>query len=109
MICVGEAGDVWQQTPAKILKKYDVTAIDKDGWMVCTPKPDNEVDCHEVGSTTTNMQSEFCVIGQWGETVGPLKNVQRGVVGDFICRNRTDLADVWVVRKNLFNNTYVIK
>ena len=45
VICVGGAGDAWQQMPKKLLAKYDVTAIDDNGWMICTPKPDNAVNC----------------------------------------------------------------
>ncbi len=47
IICVGEAGDVWQQTQKKLLQKYVVTAIDADGWMDCQPLPDNAVDVDE--------------------------------------------------------------
>jgi hypothetical protein len=48
VICIGGAGDAWQQMPKKLLQKYDVTQIDTDGWMVCTPKPDNAVNCLEM-------------------------------------------------------------
>jgi hypothetical protein len=109
VICVGEAGDVWQQMPKKLLAKYDVTAIDADGWMVCTPKPDNAVDCFEVTrefSSLWTASQDFYIIGAWGETIGDEKNVQRGKVGDFICRNRDDHSDVWIVRRSLFLNTY---
>ena len=115
VICVGEAGDAWQQMPKKLLAKYDVTAIDTDGWMICTPKPDNAVNCLEVNNevwgnnplATTN--GEFTIIGQWGATVDGVANVQTGNVGDFICQNRTDPTDVWIVRRKLFLNTYVVK
>lgn len=108
VICVGEAGDTWQQMPAKLLKKYQVVAIDKDGWMDCNPLPDNAVDVIEVPESQTDIGG-FYIIGQWGETVGNEKNVQRGVAGDFICRSQTDHTDVWVVRRKLFLNTYNIK
>ena len=50
--CIGEAGDVWQQTPKALLKKYDVTGVDgESGALVCTPKPDNEVECFEYVGT----------------------------------------------------------
>jgi hypothetical protein len=55
------------------------------------------------------MTSDFTIIGQWGATVDGEKNVQRGTVGDFICQNQTDLSDVWVVKRKLFLNTYIIK
>lgn len=37
------------------------------------------------------------------------KNVQSGESGDFICQNQTDPTDVWIVKRKLFLNTYVIK
>jgi len=119
VICVGEAGDTWQQMPKKLLQKYSVKGIDKDGWMECEPLPDNAVNVIEVTDDFININcmsdgnngwfGEFQIIGQWGETVGDIKNVQRGTKGDFICQNRTDSSDVWVVRRKLFLNTYVIK
>lgn len=125
VICLGEAGDAWQQMPKKLLGKYDVTAIDTDGWMFCTPKPDNSVNCVEVTmdlfvklfpinandiiNSADHAPLVFQIVGQWGETVGAEKNIQRGTEGDFICQNRTDPTDVWVVRRKLFLNTYIIK
>lgn len=119
VICVGEAGDTWQQMPAKLLKKYQVVSIDKDGWMDCNPLPDNAVDVIEVTEEMANPNhvvvdpypgyTDFYIVGQWGETVGTEKNVQKGNVGDFICRNRADATDVWIVRRKLFLNTYNIK
>ena len=44
-----------------------------------------------------------------GATVGEEKNVQTGEKGDFICQNRTNPTDVWVVKRKLFLNTYIIK
>jgi hypothetical protein len=110
VICVGEAGDTWQQTPKKLLQKYAVTAIDTDGWMVCDPKPDNEVDCFEVPGSICEVdgynRNVFAIVGQWGETFGAEKNIQRGLAGDFICRNTEDKSDVWIVGRKLFLNTY---
>ena len=53
VICIGKSGDVWQQTPKKLLQKYNVTSIDNDGWMVCEPKPDNVVNCIQVKNALT--------------------------------------------------------
>ena len=115
VICVGEGGDAWQQMPKKLLGKYSVVAIDNDGWMVCNPLPDNAVNCFEVidlatdAGTGSTQPLPFTIVGQWGATVNGEKNVQTGVVGDFICQNRTDPTDVWRVARKLFLNTYVIK
>ena len=106
VICIGDSNDAWQQMPNKLLAKYDVTTIDADGWMVCEPKPDNAVDAFEVRATEDG-DTEFYIIGQWGEESdeGPR---QYGQQGDFVCRNRTDPTDVWVVRRKIFLNTYNI-
>ncbi len=128
IICIGAAGDAWQQMPKKLLQKYDVTDIDKDGWMVCTPKPDNSVNFVEVSKefqtflVETNASqpfpdedmykvASFVIEGQWGSSEYPQlgKNIQLGNDGDFICQNRTDPTDVWIVRRKLFLNTYVQK
>ena len=118
IICVGEAGDVWQQTQKKLLQKYVVKSIDADGWMECEPLPDNAVNCVEVtgellkavaGDPHGDWAQSFDIIGQWGATVDGEKNVQTGVPVDFICQNQTDLTDVWIVKRKLFLNTYVIK
>ena len=94
-----------------------------------TPKPDNAVNVLEVtkewlkdaalnaglsipfaDSRTYNM-GDFCISGQWGDDKYPEvgHNIQWGSAGDFICQNRTDPTDVWVVRRKLFLNTYVVK
>jgi hypothetical protein len=114
VVCVGEAGDAWQQAPRKPLQKYAVKGIDKDGWMECEPLPDNAVNCVEVTEDmlATHQSDDavgFTIVGQWGATVGGEKNVQRGEAGDFICQNQTDPSDVWVVRRKLFLNTYMLK
>lgn len=108
VICVGEAGDAWQQMPKKLLYKYDVTSIDNDGWMVCTPKPDNSAYVVEVTETMAGTSGSFTIIGLWGATVDGEENVQKGVVGDFILQNRTDPIDIWIVKRKLFLNTYNI-
>jgi hypothetical protein len=126
VVCLGEAGDIWQQEAAKLFKKYNVTNFDADGWLICEPKPENEVDAFEVpddlfgaaGKDYTKPYpddraynlGDFCIEALWGETGHPEfgKNVQWGGKGDFICRNRQDPNDVWIVRKAFFNNTYTI-
>lgn len=118
VVCIGEAGDAWQQMPKKLIGKYDVTAIDNDGWMVCTPKPDNSVNVIEINRDLINKVcmtppnngwfGKFTIIGLWGATVDGVPNVQTGEEGDFICQNKTDPSDVWIVKRKLFLNTYNI-
>ena len=108
IVCRGEAGDVWQQTPEKLLAKYTVTGIDAEGWLVCSPKPDNEVYCYvtsEGGPGTLG----FSVIAQWGEKQADGTFLQFGDFGDVVCRSLTDPADVWIVQRQLFDSTYEAK
>lgn len=127
IICLGETGDVWQQTSDKLLSKYNVTAISTDGWLTCTPKPDNEVNVVEITPEVLLPSSKlpfvlppaddemykahsFYIFGQWGEDVpGFGKTVQWGDRGDFVCQNRTDPTDVWIVKRKIFLNSYSIK
>ena len=98
--CVGEAGDIWQQTSKKLLSKYDVVSVDKDGWMECIPKPDNSVDIVEV----TDLD-QFYIIGHYG-TKTDEGFVQEGVKGDFIARVQNDHSDVYIIKRKVFLNTY---
>jgi hypothetical protein len=103
MICIGEDGDAWQQTPKKLFQKYNVTGIDKDGWLFCEPKPDVEVNCCQIDV------ENFFIFGHWGETrsVGGVDHkVQYGVKGDYVLQSQTDLTDFWIVRQRLFKATY---
>jgi len=102
VICLGESFDCWQQSPRKLLQKYNVVSIDKDGWMECEPRPDNAVFC-------TQINERFTIIGHYGETVNGEANVQFGESGDYICQSQTDKTDHWIVRKKIFENTYSIK
>ena len=102
VICVGESNDIWQQMPKKLLQKYNVIEIDKEGWMICEPKPDNSVNCMEYTD-----DEPFYIIGLWGEKTEE-GLIQKGEKGDFICRNKEDLNDVWIVKRKIFINTYNI-
>ena len=87
--------------------------------MVCEPKPDNSVECVEITEIldridTVHMwatEEEFFIIGQWGESIYILDkevSIQKADYGDFICRNREDKTDVWIVKRKIFLNTYNI-
>lgn len=109
IFCIGETGDAWQQTSKALLKKYDIKAIDDDGWMVCEPKLENEVEFVELNKSTLqeNNQEYGYIIGKWGGTIDGVENLQAWVLGDFLCRQPHDPTDQWIVRRNLFLNTYV--
>lgn len=104
MFCIGENNDAWQQTPKKLLAKYDVIEIDADGWMVCRPKPENSVEFYE--TQPTDYDRVGYIVGQWGGTVSGVPNVQEFSVGDIIARNREDHTDQWIVRRKIWLNSY---
>jgi len=121
IICLGDSNDVWQQMPKKLLQKYSVISIDNDGWMICEPRPDNSVECIEITTDLSEFvddsdfwvteKEHFFIKGLWGEEVSILDkkiNIQRSDIGDFICRNREDKNDIWIVKRKIFINTYNI-
>ena len=112
MVCVGASTDVWQQDKKKLLQKYDVVDFTTDGWMICKPKPDNEVEVVEITelilALTLNPTDAFTIEGQWGQPSDDGKFLQFGNIGDFICRNPKDHTDNWIVKKFLFRSTYVV-
>jgi len=120
LICVGEAGDAWQQMPSKLLKTYEVKNINDDGWLVCEPRPGNAVNVFEITQEFAdsfldpdihpNRQSDgnYYIIGQYGEQhEDGLRQFCK--VGDFICQDRTNPIDAWIVARKIFLNTYIIK
>ncbi len=115
MFCIGESNDAWQQTPKKLLDKYNVTNIDDEGWMVCVPKPENSVEFVEVTRELLERNGVWeayleagCgyLQGEWGQTYEGHENLQQFSLGDFIARNREDIADQWVVRRKIWVNSY---
>ena len=107
LVCLGAAGDVWQQMPKKLLSKYDVSNVDKYGWLVCDPKPDNLINVFEVGIQHLGDQTNhsFYILGLFGERCEDGLR-QYGEVGDFIGQNREHPEDIWVIRRKIFLNTY---
>jgi len=100
IVCVGSAGDAWQQKEKKLFQQYTVTGLTPDGWMICEPKPDVERDAYEVPAEVCGPEGDFSISAQWG-TEHVLENkkvyLQHGKAGDIICRNPEDQTDVWIV------------
>lgn len=114
-VCIGGAGDVWQQSAQHLLKKYDVINIDNDGWMVCRPKPGNKANCTEItqdlvdvlGEENEQGLFELFIIGSYGKT-SPIGDQQSCKLGDFVLQNRENPDDMWIVDRSMFLNTYDI-
>jgi hypothetical protein len=110
MFCIGAAGDAWQQSSKALLKKYDVKAVDSEGWMVCEPRPENEVEFFEFDENKHRKMSvtpgTWVIQGLWGETIDGVEKLQRIKDGDFVCRQPHEHGDQWVVHRVLFRNTY---
>jgi len=115
MICLGEAGDCWQQGPNKLVAKYNIDGVDYDGWLLCSPKPDVMVNYKQVN------EPNFCIQGSYGETAevkvwgnGPepetktMEKIQFGEAGDYVLQSQQDLKDFWIVKRRFFENTYDI-
>jgi len=106
VICLGAAGDVWQQQISKLVTKYSIVSSTSDGWMWCTPLPGVPNDVYEVTANDLgNGNDTFHVSAQWGINTdnGP---IQVGKVGDFILRDPNNHNDVWLVQRKIFLNTY---
>ena len=109
LLCVGEAGDIWQQTNAALHKKYNIVDV-KDGWYICEPKPENEVEFIELTQELLDsIPFDWMYIkGKWGTTFRGVENLQQFSPGDFLCRQTYDHSDQWIVRQALFRNTYSV-
>ena len=115
MFCMGAAGDVWLQDPAKVIAKYDLTKVAVDGWMEFTPKPDVAVDFCEFTMEMVDLcpkgivgaGTRFYIVGQWGSTVNGIDNCQEVRIGDIVARNQKDPTDQWVVARKIWDNSYV--
>jgi len=108
MMCVGESNDAWQQTATAMLKKYDVTSIDAEGWIVCSPNADVAVEFFIATADMFRDAESTYVCGAWGETVDGLKNLQKVRPGDAVVRDRSDYTDQWVVNAKIWRNSYTV-
>jgi hypothetical protein len=109
MVCIGELGDAWQQAPAKLRKKYDITAVTEDGWVEYTPKPgpDAEIIATQVLLTDvaegTVPELHGC---HWGIANPDGSYSQIGKIGDWIVVLKSDPTDFYFIDDTVFKNTY---
>ncbi len=113
-ICVGEAGDCWQQTKDKLHDKYIPAEVDEDGWTEFRPKATNKAHGVQI---TEDFQigpyDGFSVVNPWwGDrriVEGEDRHYQFGVKGDWILQNPSDPQDTYIVAEKFFENTYVVQ
>lgn len=109
LLCQGEIGEPWQQSENALLKKYNIVGFEGQ-WMVCEPKPENEVEYFIFREANIRKMSvpdgTWVIQGLWGETIDGVPNLQRVSDGDAVCRQIYDNADQWVVNKDLWKATY---
>lgn len=97
-LCRGEAGDIWPQTERDLLKRYTISdEIDHQGWRKYLPNPDAQ------GVMAVPISHPFSVQTSWG--------ILTGKPGDYLLKNFSDRdtpypADVWIVDRSLFHQTY---
>lgn len=122
-ICWGIDNDVWQQDKRKLLKQYDITDIDEDGWLTCTPKPESPKNGHKVMDGDFGLADGFAIINpKWGDRrtipasvlqaagidsdVDQVVYLHYGVKGDWVLQTPSDLTDTYRVADKFFRSTY---
>lgn len=112
MICLGDTGEYWQQSVFTVLLAYVIVGIDDDGWMLCRPRSEKEVQAFELTKDMIGMDSRgssyVFIQCLKGESVLGIQNLQRAQIGDFICRQAQDRTDQWVLPRKIFLNTYTM-
>lgn len=111
MVCIGELGDAWQQAPAKLMRKYDISGITDDGWVQYTPKvgPESEIDAVQITADMlapgTSPEIQGC---HWGvkQPDGTFRQV--GKIGSWLARLKHDTSDFYFIDELVFANTYSV-
>jgi len=99
-LCRGEAGDLWAQTEANLLKRYRPVPDSPpsvEGWRKYEPLPD------AAGVLAIAIDHRFVVEATWGTL--------HGKAGDYLVKNYGDRdvpfpEDLWIVDRTLFDQTY---
>jgi hypothetical protein len=98
VLCRGERGEVWPQSPRSLLAKYRPTEIvDADGWTKYEPRPEH------AGVLAACVRHPFTVETDRGHLAG--KN------GDYLVKDHKDASNaypqkLWIVDRVLFQTTY---
>jgi len=113
MLCIGEVGDVWQQKYDKMQSKYDLMEMGSSGWIVATPKPENEqrviqLTPEVLESQLANLTQPVYIQGGYGATIDGIENLQQVTIGSWLVQRLPYTGDQWIVQDNLFQNTYTL-
>lgn len=107
MLCIGEAGDVWQQKYNKMQSKYDLMKMGSSGWIIATPKPDNEqrviqLTREVLESQLVNLSQPVYIQGGYGATIDGITNLQQVAIDSWLVQRLPYNGDQWIVQNNLF-------
>ncbi|MFO0943829.1 MAG: NAD-binding protein [Pirellulales bacterium] len=92
-LCRGISAEQWPQKEKKLLEKYIASGeFDKDDWQRFDPKLDSEA------VEAAQIDRPFIIKASWGELAGK--------DGDYVVRSKTDPADVWLVDRVIFEQSY---
>jgi hypothetical protein len=98
VVCRGEAGDLWPQSPESLRRRYAATdEVDASGWRKYVPLR------HAEGVMAVRMPAGFVVHSRWGTLTGKPGDY---LVKNFADRDRAYPDDLWVVDQSRFSQTY---
>lgn len=113
LLCIGEAGDVWQQKYSKMQSKYDLMEMGSSGWIIATPKSENEQRVIQLTKEVlepqlANLNQPVYIQGGYGATIDGIENLQQVTIGSWLVQRLPYNGDQWIVQDNLFQNTYAL-
>ena len=107
MICRGLHDDYWVQSIDAIIKKYELSGVDNDGWFIFIPKKGVQTKAVQV---KVDDDYQFIIKTAWGTPSAEVLGqgfegyVQVGDSGDYILSDSPD--NFWVVKAKIFDETY---
>jgi hypothetical protein len=109
MVCLGYAGDIWQQSAESLHKSYSPLRLETDGWVIFEPKPEDERLVIEVHLFGCNIGDKgFAIKAKWGEEQPDGSILQYGRSGDIVAQRSDDPEDVWIIKREIFTATYAV-
>lgn len=116
MVCIGPAGEVWQQGAEKLFAKYDATGVvglgqRNAGWINFVPKdsPATRVKATQVTATMAGGDASNRVVlhnCHWGEKQPDGTYAQYAAVGAWLVVRPDDPTDAYFIEEAVFDDTY---